>query len=465
MAVITATTSPTNGTPQADTITGPYNNILINGGDGDDTISGGGTINGDGGNDVLRISSGFGFGGAGDDRLIENGGDSEYVYLDGGAGNDVIGTAPSRMFYGISFVTYTGATSGVAVDLAVETPQAIGGGQGIDTLIRIRGAVGTGFGDTIRGAEEFETLIGGGGNDLIEGRGGRDYIEGGAGDDTLDGGDGVDTLVFMGSSLLNQPELGFASSQPTGGISVNLGAFGPQEIGGGMGRDIIRNFENVVGSNFGDLLVGNEANNQLIGQGGNDTLYGGAGSDELIGGVGDSLMRGGEGNDTLTGGGSFDDLHGNQGNDWVSGGAGNDWVVGGQDQDTLLGGDGADIVYGNMGADTAYGGSGDDIVRGGQDDDVLFGDQGDDFLSGDRGRDTITGGAGADRFYIFRDSGIDRVTDFSRAEGDRVQIEPGNGWTLVQDGADAVVRLDSGAAMVLVGVNVSTLTGEWVFSG
>jgi Ca2+-binding RTX toxin-like protein len=176
-------------------------------------------------------------------------------------------------------------------------------------------------------------------------------------------------------------------------------------------------------------------------------------------------LRGEDGDDRIFGGLAFDDVHGNQGNDTVSGGLGGDWVVGGKDNDSLSGDEGDDIVYGNLGNDTGDGGTGADLVRGGQGDDVLRGGDGADFISGDLGSDTITGGAGADIFNSFGDAGLDRVTDFNRGEGDRVRMDPGSTYTVSQQGADTVVAVTGGATVVLVGVQMSTLTGDWIFVG
>src|SRR6185436_2747390 len=140
-----------------------------------------------------------------------------------------------------------------------------------------------------------------------------------------------------------------------------------------------------------------------------------------------------------------------------------DWVVGGKDNDLLFGDAGGDLVYGNIGADTCIGGAGNDIVRGGQDNDQVFGDAGNDFVSGDKGDDTMTGGAGADVFHTFGDAGLDRVTDFSLAQGDRVQLDPGTQFTVSQVGADTVIDMTGGGQMILVGVAMSTLTGSWIF--
>ncbi|MBL8771441.1 MAG: hypothetical protein JNK30_08675 [Phenylobacterium sp.] len=151
------------------------------------------------------------------------------------------------------------------------------------------------------------------------------------------------------------------------------------------------------------------------------------------------------------------------GNDTASGGADADWVVGGKDNDLLFGDAADDLVYGNLGNDTCVGGTGNDIVRGGQDGDLIFGGDGADYMSGDKGDDTVIGGAGADNFHTFGDAGLDRVLDFSLAEGDRVQLDPGTQYTVTQVGADTVIDMTGGGRMVLVGVQMSSLTPGWIF--
>jgi len=198
-----------------------------------------------------------------------------------------------------------------------------------------------------------------------------------------------------------------------------------------------------------------------------DRMWGYAGNDTMVGGGGQDYLRGNEGNDSLSGGEAFDDLHGNQGDDTVDGGLGSDWVVGGQGNDMLIGGADAsdDVVYGNLGNDTCLGGDGIDWVRGGQGDDSLSAGGGKDLIWGDRGNDTIEGGAGADLFSVFGEAGIDRVLDFNRAEGDRVHVEAGYTYTTAQVGADVVISVSGGAQMTLVGVQLSALTGDWIFTG
>ncbi|MGH6999396.1 MAG: calcium-binding protein, partial [Phenylobacterium sp.] len=148
----------------------------------------------------------------------------------------------------------------------------------------------------------------------------------------------------------------------------------------------------------------------------------------------------------------------------IHGGGGDDWVAGGQHNDLLLGGAGSDLVLGNLGADTIYGEIGADTLRGGQHNDVVIGGEGNDWLSGDLGDDTVTGGAGADIFHIFGQAGLDLVTDFNRAEGDRVFVGDGARYTVSQVGGDVVIDLAGGARMVLANVQMSSLSDGWIVS-
>jgi serralysin len=211
--------------------------------------------------------------------------------------------------------------------------------------------------------------------------------------------------------------------------------------------------ENVRGGSGNDRVLGNDAANNINGGGGGDTINGANGDD---------YIRGDAGNDSLVGGAGFDDINGNTGADTISGGDDNDWVVGGQDNDLIAGDNGNDIVYGNLGNDTLSGGNGDDWVRGGQGDDIVDGGAGNDLLWGDRGNDTVTGGAGADQFHIFVGAGVDRVTDFSSAEGDRVIIDGGSPYTLSFATGEAAVSLGNGDMLVLSGVTSAEALGNWL---
>ena len=249
-------------------------------------------------------------------------------------------------------------------------------------------------------------------------------------------------------------------------IELRQGYF--SDVGGNRGNVAIAkgaDIENAIGGSGADSITGNALNNQLQGGGGNDTVYGGDGNDTVTDVSGSNYLRGGEGNDSLQGGSGFDDINGNPGNDTVFGGDGNDWVLGGKDDDVLYGQGGDDIVYGNLGSDWCDGGVGNDTIRGGQANDTLLGQAGDDWISGDRGDDTISGGSGADTFHSFGEAGIDRVTDFNRAEGDRIQLDSGTTYQLAQVGADVVITMGGGGQLILVGVSQSSLTGDWIMVG
>ena len=181
-------------------------------------------------------------------------------------------------------------------------------------------------------------------------------------------------------------------------------------------------------------------------------------------------------------------------NGWI----GNDTLFGGSGLDTLLGELGNDTLNGGTGNDTLIGGSDDDVLNGGADNDFLFGDLdgevigGNDTLNGGFGRDTLEGGAGADiltggahkDLFVFRvglgpsnDSPLsarDSITDFSRAEGDQIDLSailPGQ-FTFVSGssstqagtvfvsgtGADVTVfvNVNGGAADMAINVHLQT---------
>jgi Ca2+-binding RTX toxin-like protein len=239
-------------------------------------------------------------------------------------------------------------------------------------------------------------------------------------------------------------------------------------------QTILAGDDQIFGSGFGDRLVSFAGNDSVTGAGGDDTITSGGGNDTVSAGLGNDViredsgtnyLRGDEGDDSIVGGNGFDDINGNMGNDTCVSGGGDDWVVGGRDNDSLSGSDGQNLVYGNLGSDTCDGGAGNDIVRGGQDNDLIRGGAGNDYVSGDKGDDTVSGGTGADEFHSFGDAGIDRIIDFSLAEGDRVRLDPGTTYTVAQSGADTVISMDGGGQAILVGVSMSSLTGNWIFVG
>lgn len=86
-------------------------------------------------------------------------------------------------------------------------------------------------------------------------------------------------------------------------------------------------------------------------------------------------------------------------------------------------------IAGTSKADQLAGLSGRDWLKGWGGNDALSGGRGADILTGGGGADVLTGGAGADRFdydriqeSTVRSSGRDRITDFSHAQHDRIDL-------------------------------------------
>jgi hypothetical protein len=306
-----------------DILDGAGGDDLLNGGNGNDTLTGGAgadQINGDAGIDTasysgsaagvtVSLSTGVGTGGdAQGDVLtgIENlvgspnndtlSGDAMDNILDGGAGDDIIGggagadtliggpgadaldgrTNPVGM---PDFASYVNSPAAVTIDLGANT--ASGGDAAGDSFAGIGGLNGSPFDDSLMGDANANTLLGNAGADRIDGGDGDDLIEGGAGADALEGGIGNDTASYR-----NAPA-------PITEIVVDLIAgVGAESDAEG---DTLNGIENVMGSDFNDLLIGNGNRNILMGFAGSDRLapsvtFGLAGNAAMSGGAGIDLL-------------------------------------------------------------------------------------------------------------------------------------------------------------------------------
>ncbi len=111
--------------------------VIFRGGSGNDVVRGGGTL------DTL-------IGNAGDDTLDGWYGNDT---LSGGLGNDTLIGGE-----GLDTATYANSTGGVNVDLRLQGVAQDTGGEGVDTLIDIEYLTGSGFGDTLRGNDDFNLL-------------------------------------------------------------------------------------------------------------------------------------------------------------------------------------------------------------------------------------------------------------------------------------------------------------------
>lgn len=136
-------------------------------------------------------------------------------------------------------------------------------------------------------------------------------------------------------------------------------------------------------------------------------------------------------------------------------------IEGGPGKDRLKGTSRPDDMQGRPGDDILDGRAGDDLMRGGRGRDRLEGGRGRDWISGGRDDDVLVGGPGGDIFHIFEDAGIDQVLDFKAAQGDRIEVGLGMGYTPSQAGPDTVVDLQ-GARLILRGTNLADLPPGWI---
>ncbi len=314
---------------------------------------------------------------AGDDVLTGNISNDR---LTGGLGKDMLHGGD-----GVDTAIYSASTAGVTVDL--NTGKGSGGEATGDQLSGIENVIGSAFDDKLTGNAVANALQGGAGKDVLSGGDGNDVLTGGAGADQLLGGNGVDTVSYAGSSAA---------------VVVNL--LKQTASGGDAQGDKLQSIESAYGGNGDDTLIGSAVANVLLGNAGVDTISAGLGNDIVRGGAGGDFLDGGDGVDLLsyagsTAGGVTIDL-------------GKNLAQNGDAQgDTILGFEGvegselADSLTGSIAANR------------------LLGRAGDDTLDGGRGSDTLTGGAGLDHFVFGANYGVDRITDFSTADGDVIVLK------------------------------------------
>jgi len=219
---------------------------------------------------------------------------------------------------------------------------------------------------------DYETLVGNAGVNVLYGNGGDDVVRGAGGGNRLDGGAGSDTAKY------DEGNVGVVINLSTGAAS-----------GGNAEGDVLVSIENLFGSQGNDSLSGNAGANTLSGWGGDDVLRGGAGADRLDGGAG---------SDTAS---------------YYTGTAG---VTVNLATGTGTGGDARGDTFVSI-----------ENVNGSTAADQITGNAGTNALNGWAGQDVLRGGGGADRFVLTAAShstvgAADRITDFSHAQGDRVDL-------------------------------------------
>lgn len=436
------------GTSGADNLDGRNGDDILAGGAGNDFLAGHGGIDfadyrtaagavtanlssgsasndGDGGIDTLQNIEGI-IGSAYNDTLT--GKSSDYDYLRGGAGNDVLDGGG-----GIDYLDYSMASSGVIVNLNTNTVTNDGDG-GVDTISNLEILIGSAY-DDILTQKSGNIVYGGAGNDAIY-MTGSGSIYAGTGDDTVYAvgsaniydEDGDDT--YDGTSATSMQVI---YSAATMAITVNLAAGWVDVDGDLVGDDTIIAAKIVGGTLYNDTFYGSSSGETFTGNSGNDVMYGYAGIDTLYSGAGDDVLYGGDGNDNLwSQGDGTNSMYGEAGDDLFVAHTGMDTMDGGAGSDELYysqassavsidmsagtvdegrnssiddtfinmekatGSSYDDLIIGDANSNTLSGGSGNDELRGGSGHDTLQGGNGNDIIHGDIGNDTILGGAGSD---------------------------------------------------------------------
>ncbi|MGD9509760.1 MAG: M10 family metallopeptidase C-terminal domain-containing protein [Geminicoccaceae bacterium] len=280
---------------------------------------------------------------------------------------------------------------------------------------------GTNAADNINGTKGADQIFGLGGNDNLVGLDGDDVIEGGAGGDGIFGSVGFDYASYRSSPV---------------GVYVSLtdliGHYGHAE------GDQLYGIEGVIGSKYRDLMTGGEQGDVFYGEGGADHLGGLDGNDKLYGGGGNDLLEGGFGDD---------DLYGGAGNDTASLYNYGSGVVADLASRTATGTTtGHDRLFEieNL-VGTPYA-------------DRLAGDGRANVLNGSFDSDLLTGRGGADRFDYNQTSDSpstspDHITDFSRSQGDRIDLRD----------VDGNQRIDGVQDLTFIGKAAFTAVGQLHF--
>jgi len=355
--------------------------------------------------------SNTGLGGSGDDTF--EGGTSNDTFTGRGGSDTFDGNG------GTDTVSY--ASSTVAVAAAIDGRPDSGEGCPStcerDTInTDISNLTGGSANDVLIGDDAANALDGGTGNDALYGMGGGDTLTGDDGDDDLDGGLGNDSLD--GGAGSNTAD--YSNDGRPSGVTVHLdtnkalGANGEVDtfVTTSTGPQTTRTIENVIGSDFNDLIVGNTDANDV---------HGGPGTDEMsyttatagvtvslddkandgIAGEGDNVhsdvevLDGTSKDDTFLAGNASEEFLGHGGNNTLSfanisdpvgislaSGAGtagaNSYTIPGHDIESVIGGPGDDLLIGDGKANVLDGGAGNDHLIGGLGADHLIGGAGSD---------------------------------------------------------------------------------------
>jgi Ca2+-binding RTX toxin-like protein len=241
-------------------------------------------------------------------------------------------------------------------------------------LILTGSAPSTGYGNT-----QNNTITGNDANNILDGLAGADTMLGGLGDDTYV----VDNI---------------------GDLITELVSAGTDTVQSTIAHTLADNLENLM--LLGSAAIngtGNTANNILKGNAGANVLNGNGGTDTLIGGLGNDTYIVDSADDTITETGTSRDVDSVQ--------ASVSWLLGLNLENLTLTGTSAINGTGNEKNNTIIGNSANNMLDG-----------------GNGGTDRLTGLGGADMFKFstrptsFKNTAADQITDFSSAQGDKIQI-------------------------------------------
>lgn len=370
------------------------------GGAGNDTLTGVGNIQGNGGDDLLVGGNGANIlsGGAGNDTLKGGAGDDVYVYtvsnftvvpvndgqdlidnsLGGYDGLLIRGADPtSLLFHRVDDDLLVVIAD--AVDQSIRIKNHFkGGDESIDYI-----SVGNDFdgyskitddqilqlltpivalGELLEGSYDSDVILGGVNNDTLYGYAGDDTLLGGLGSDTYrfsggqkitinDVGGDDDTVLFSGPLTREQVLQGLTKSGNDLVYNVDGDSSGAVNIKNFFlgGDHLVEHFVIDGGNSLGAADIFEHFGLMLPGQAPvapmaiqdlpntSGVLQGTAGDDLIQGYNGEDQIWGGYGNDTLEGGNGNDTLIGGVGNDLLSGGRGDDIYA-------FSSGDGKDII-------------------------------------------------------------------------------------------------------------------------
>ena len=351
-----------------------------NGGSGNDSLIGNqtnNTLHGNGGDDTLFYTGGVDvfFG----DAMGDHGDTADFSLSTRGVIINPIAAFRTVIINGRPVQVQITPGSGIADALGNAYLVTTTAGVELVSMKGIENLAGSRFGDTITGDIGNNTIKAGEGNDRIFYTGGLDTIDGEEGTDTIDFSKfGAAVSVTLVTTALSEAGTSDAATIPAGATLRPVAE--------------LANFENVVGSNFADVINGNAGDNVLDGGAGADRMSGGSGDDTyIVDNTGDRAteISGTGGTDTvqssvtftlgafveeltLTGSGAINGtgndldnvLTGNSANNTLTASAGNDTLIGGLGNDTLNGGTGNDTYAysGNFGSDTIIDAGGTDRI-------------------------------------------------------------------------------------------------------